>query len=109
MDEKDQAIFRGKFFLCVVLLNIIIFSAAAAVCTWAIVGNGHWFKLPVIVTAAFVCAVAVLFFVPRYKATEAWLNIHGTTKEERIAQEKKRKDEYRSKIRAELEAELRDE
>jgi uncharacterized membrane protein len=108
MNEKEQVMFRGKFSLCVVLLNIIIFSAAVAVCVWAIVGDGHWFKLPVIVVAAVVCAVAVLFFVSRYKATKAWLNIHGTTKEERIAQEKKREDECRSKIRAELEAELRD-
>ncbi len=109
MDEKEQMIFKGKFTLCVVLLNVIIFSAAVAVCVWAIVDDGYWFKLPVVVAAGIVCAAAVLLFVPRYKATKAWLNVHGTTKEERIAQAKKEEEEYRARIRAELEEELRDE
>ena len=107
MDEKDQVIFKGKFTLCVVLLNIIIFSAAVAVCVWTIVDDSYWFKLPVVIAAAVVCAAAVLVFVPRYKATKEWLKVHGTTKEERIAQAKKEEEEYRARIRAELEAELR--
>ena len=65
MDEKDQVIFKGKFTLCVVLLNIIIFSAAVAVCVWAIVDDSYWFKLPVVIAAAIVCVAAVLGCVVR--------------------------------------------
>lgn len=109
MDEKEQMILKGKFTLCVVHLNVIIFSAAAAICVWAIIDHRYWFKVPVVVAAAIVCAAAVLLFIPRYKATKEWLNVHGTTKEERIAQAKKEEEEYRARIRAELEEELREE
>ncbi|MDV0444238.1 hypothetical protein McpCs1_16380 [Methanocorpusculaceae archaeon Cs1] len=109
MDDKEQMMFKGKFTILVVLLNVIIFSAAVAVCVWAIIDDSYWFKLPVVVAAALICAVSVLIFVPRYKATRAWLQVHGTTKEERLAIAKKEDDEYRARIRAELEAEMREE
>ena len=41
------------------------------------------------------------------KAT--WLAIHGTTKEERMAQIRAERESERARIRAELEAELREE
>jgi hypothetical protein len=109
MDEKEQMIFKGKFTLCVVLLNVIIFSAAVVICVWALVNDSYWFKLPVIVAAIVVCAAAILLFVLRYQATKAWLNVHGITKEDRIAQTRKDDEEYRARVRAELEAELREE
>ena len=109
MDEKELIIFNGRFTICVVLLNVIIFSAAVAVCVWEIIDDSYWFKLPVVVAAVIICAAAVLLFVPRYKATKEWLNVHGTTKEERLAQAKKEQEEYRARIRAELEEELREE
>jgi hypothetical protein len=109
MDEKEQMTFRGKFTVCVVLLNIAIFSAAVAICTWAIIDDSYWFKLPVVFAALIICVVAILIFVPRYKATKTWLQAHGTTKKERIAQAMKEKAEISTKIRAELEAEMRKE
>ncbi len=109
MDEKEQMVFKGKFTILVVLLNIIIFSAAVAVCVWAIIDDSYWFKLPVVVAAVLIFVASVLIFVPRYKATKSWLQVHGTTKEERMAQAKLEDDEYRARIRAELEAEMREE
>jgi hypothetical protein len=109
MDEKEQMILKGKFILCVALLNIIIFSAAVVICVWTIVNDSYWFKLPVIVAAIVAFATAILLFVLRYQATKAWLNVHGITKEERIAHVRKEDDEHRARIRAELEAELREE
>jgi len=109
MDEKELMILKGKFTLCVVLLNVIIFSVAVVICVGAIVDDGYWFKLPVVVAAVLVCAAAILLFVLRYKATKAWLDLHGTTREERIAQAKKREEECRARLRADLEEGLRDE
>ena len=102
MDEKDQVIFKGKFTLCVVLLNIIIFSAAVAVCVWAIVDDSYWFKLPVVIAAAIVCAAAVLVFVSRDKAAEGGGKGHGTTKGGRIGQGEKGGGEERGKNRGGL-------
>ncbi len=107
MDEKEQMIFKGKFTFLVVLLNVMIFSAAAAVLVWAIVPEEYWFRLPVVVCGLILLVVSVLLFVPRYKATKAWLDVHGTTKEERVAQAKKEQEAYRAQIRAELEEEMR--
>ena len=107
MDEKDQVIFKGKFTLCVVLLNIIIFSAAVAVCVWTIVDDSYWFKLPVVIAAAIVCVAAVLSFVSRDKAAEEGVEVDGTKKGGGSAQGKQGGEEYRARIRAELEAELR--
>jgi predicted membrane protein len=109
MDEKEQMIFKGKFVLCVALLNIIIFSAAVVICVWTIVDDSHWFKMPVIIAAIVAFATAILLFVLRYQATKAWLNVHGITEKERIARVMKEDDEHRAGIRAELEAEMREE
>lgn len=108
MDEREQMIFKGKYTLLVVLLNVIIFSAAVAIAVWLIVGDEHWFRVPVVVLATVIFAGSVLLFIPRYKATKSWLQVHGSTKEERIAQAKMEQEAYRAQIRAELEAEMRE-
>ena len=86
MDEKDQVIFKGKLTLCVVLLTIIIFSAAVAVCVWTIVDDSYWFKLPVVIAAAIVCVAAVLGFFSRAKGAREWGRVFGPERGEGIVQ-----------------------
>ncbi|HJK01415.1 MAG TPA: hypothetical protein O0X73_03870 [Methanocorpusculum sp.] len=109
MDEKDRMLFKGKFTLCVLLLNIIIISIAIAVCSLVIIDDKYWFKMPVFFAAVCACVIAVLFFVPKYKATKTWLNVHGSTRKERLAHAKEEEEYYHAKILAELDSELCDE
>lgn len=107
MDDKTRVVFKGKFTVLVILLNVIIFSAAVSVLVWALVPEEYWFRMPIVVAGIILVLVSVLLFIPKYKKTRDWLGVHGSTKEERISQAQKEQDEYRARIRAELEEELR--
>jgi uncharacterized membrane protein len=107
MDDRTRVVLKGKFAALVILLNIMIFSAAAAVLVWALVPEQYWFRMPVVIAGIILVLVSVLIFIPKYRKTKKWLAIHGTTKEERLARAQKEEDEYRARVRAELEEELR--
>lgn len=109
MDDKELAQFKGKFTVCVLLLNVIIFCAAAAVLFFFIPPSTWEPKIFVVIGCAVIAVIALAAFIPKYRSTKAWLNIHGTTKEERLAKLKKEQDEERARIRAELQAEMREE
>lgn len=107
MDDKTRVVFKGKFTVLVILLNVIIFSAAASILIWALVPEEHWFRLPIVILGVVLVIVSTLIFIPKYKKTRDWLDVHGSTKEERLQKIQEEQDEYRARIRAELEEELR--
>lgn len=109
MDDKELKIFKGKFTACVLLLNVIIFCAAAAVLFFFIPPDTWGPKYFVVVACAVISVATLAAFIPKYKSTKAWLEIHGTTKEERLAKLRAEKEAERARIRAELEEEMREE
>ena len=109
MDDSEKTQFKGKFTVLVFILNILIFALAASIIVFFLVPDSLWFRLPIVIICVAIFIISLAVFIPKYRATKAWLDIHGTTKEERIAQLQKEQDEYRAQIRAELEEEMREE
>jgi uncharacterized membrane-anchored protein YitT (DUF2179 family) len=106
MDDSEKSQFKGKFTILVLILNILIFVIAAAILVFFIVPESYWFRIPVVVICIIIAGISIAVFIPKYRTTKAWLDIHGTTKEERLAQMQKEEEEYRAGIRAELKAEM---
>ncbi|HJJ30138.1 MAG TPA: hypothetical protein VJ857_04495 [Methanocorpusculum sp.] len=109
MDDSEKTQFKGKFTVLVFILNILIFALAASIIVFFLVPDSLWFRLPIVIICVAIFIISLAVFIPKYRATKAWLDIHGTTKEERIAQMQKEQEEYRAQIRAELEEEMREE
>lgn len=109
MDDTEQTQFKGKFTVLVIILNILIFAIAAAIVVFFIVPTSLWVRIPIVITCIIISIISLAVFIPKYRTTKAWLEIHGTTKEERLAQMQKEQDEYRARIRAELKEEMREE
>ncbi|HKM41363.1 MAG TPA: hypothetical protein VJY43_02230 [Methanocorpusculum sp.] len=109
MDDTERSQFKGKFTGLVFILNILIFAIAAGIIVFFIIPDTYWFKIPVVIACIIIAIIGIAVFIPKYRATKAWLDIHGTTKEERLAQMQKEQDEYRAQIRAELKEEMREE
>ncbi|MDO5846520.1 MAG: hypothetical protein Q4Q04_06325 [Methanocorpusculum sp.] len=107
MDDTERAQFKGMFTANVILLNILIFAIALAVAL-SFIAPASWApKIPVVVGSIVVAVVALLLFVRKYRSTKAWLEVHGTTKAERLAQAEAEREAERARIRAELEEEMR--
>ena len=109
MDDKEREQFKGMFTVNVIYLNILIFAIALAVSLGIIAPNTWSPKFPIVIGSIVVAVVFLILFVRKYRSTKAWLAIHGTTKEERMAQIRAEREAERARIRAELEAELREE
>ncbi len=109
MDDTERTQFKGKFTVLVIILNILIFAIAAAIIVFFIVPDSIWLRIPIVLICIAISVISLAVFIPKYRATKAWLDIHGTTKEERLTQMQKEQYEYRAKIRAELEEEMREE
>ncbi|MBR4987698.1 MAG: hypothetical protein IKY81_03460 [Methanocorpusculum sp.] len=109
MDDKEREQFKGMFTINVIYLNILIFAIALAVALGIIAPNTWEPKWPIVIGSIVVAVVTLLLFIRKYRSTKAWLAIHGTTKEERMAQIRAEREAERARIRAELEAELREE
>lgn len=109
MNDEERAQFKGMFSANVLLLNIIIFATALAIALGIIAPNSWLPKWPIIAVSIVIAIIALIFFIRKYRSTKAWLEIHGTTKEERLAQINSEREAERARIRAELEAELREE
>ncbi|MEA5037318.1 hypothetical protein SDC9_28594 [bioreactor metagenome] len=109
MDETERTQFKGKFTFLVIILNILIFAIAAAIIVFFIVPESIWLRIPIVIVCIAISIISLAVFIPKYRATKAWLDVHGTTKEERLAQTQKEREEYRARIRAELEEEMREE
>lgn len=109
MDDKEREQFKLMFTVNVIYLNILIFAIALAVALGIIAPNTWGPKMPIVIGSIVVAVVTLILFIRKYRSTKAWLAIHGTTKEERMAQIRAEKEAERARIRAELEAELREE
>ena len=109
MDDKEREQFKGMFTVNVIYLNILIFAIALAISLGIIAPNTWGPKFPIVIGSIIVFVVFLILFIRKYRSTKAWLAIHGTTKEERMAQIRAEREEERARIRAELEAELREE
>jgi L-lactate permease len=109
MDEKERVQFKGMFTVNVIYLNILIFALALAVSLVIIAPNTWGPKIPIVVGSIVVFVIFLILFIWKYRSTKAWLAIHGTTKEERMAEIRAEREAERARIRAELEAELREE
>ncbi|MBE6506925.1 MAG: hypothetical protein E7Z72_03220 [Methanocorpusculum parvum] len=109
MDDKEREQFKGMFTVNVIYLNILIFAIALAVSLGIIAPNTWGPKFPIVIGSIIVFVVFLILFIRKYRSTKAWLAIHGTTKEERMAQIRAEREAERARIRAELEAELREE
>jgi len=109
MDDKEREQFKGMFTVNVIYLNILIFAIALAVSLGIIAPNTWAPKFPIVIGSIIVFVVFLILFIRKYRSTKAWLAIHGTTKEERMAQIRAEREAERARIRAELEAELREE
>ena len=80
MDDYCRSILKRKFTLCVLLLNVVIFSLAVAVSIFLIVDNNYSYKYPVVIGSMVICILSSIAFLYHYKKTKTWLNIHGTIK-----------------------------
>jgi membrane protein implicated in regulation of membrane protease activity len=109
MDDTERMQFKGMFTANVILLNILILAIAMAVAL-SLIAPASWTpKWPVVIICILTAVVTLVFFIRKYRSTKAWLEIHGTTKEERMALAAKEREAERARIRAELEEELREE
>jgi len=109
MNDDERAQFKGMFTSNVLLLNIIIFAVALAVALGFIAPNTWLPKWPIVIASIVIAVITLIFFIRKYRSTKAWLEIHGTTKAERLAKLKAEQDAERERIRAELRAELQEE
>ena len=107
MNDEERLEFKGKYRGLVLLLDLLILTAAIAIAV-GIIAPATWTpKIPVIVGCGAIAVISLVFFIRNYRRTKAWLSIHGTTKAERMAAAQAKADEERARIRAELEAEVR--
>jgi len=110
MNDEERVQFKGMFTANVLLLNILIFAVALAV-AMGIIAPNTWvpWKWLIVILSGVIAIVTLIFFIRKYRTTKAWLEIHGTTKAERLAKLQAEKDAERERIRAELRAELQEE
>lgn len=107
MNDEERVEFKGKYRALVLLLDLLILTAAIAIAVGIIVPATWAPKIPVIIVCGIIAVVSLVFFIRNYRRTKSWLAVHGTTKAERMAAAQAKEDEERARIRAELEAELR--
>lgn len=107
MNDQERQQFSGMFRINVILLDVIIIAAAIAIAVGIIAPNDWGPKFPIVIGCGVLALVLLVVFIRYYRSTKAWLDIHGTTKGERLAAAQAKADEERARIRAELEAELR--
>ena len=109
MNDEERAQFKPMFTALVIIIDIMLLAAAAAV-AFGVIAPASWApKILVVVLCAVVAVAFLVLFIFKYRATKAWLAVHGTTRAERLAELKAEKEAERARIRAELEAELREE
>ena len=109
MNDEERAQFKPMFTALVIIIDIMLLAAAAAV-AFGIIAPASWApKIPVVIICAVIAVGFLVLFIFRYRATKAWLAVHGTTRAERLAELNAEKEAERARIRAELEAELREE
>ena len=111
MDEEERAQFKVMFRTCILLLNAFSITCAIGLCFVIIppvMGKAAVWTWVVAAVAFVLFAVSLYFFIRRYKATKAWLDINGTTKEERKAKEKADLETQRLEIRREMYQEAAD-
>ena len=109
MNDEERAQFKPKFTGLVIIIDIMLLAAAAAIALGVIAPASWGPKIPVIIICAVIAVALLVVFIIKYRATKAWLAVHGTTRAERLAELNAEKEAERAKIRAELEAELREE
>ena len=109
MNDEERAQFKPMFTALVIIIDIMLLAAAAAV-AFGIIAPASWApKIFVVILCAVIAVAFLVLFIFRYRATKAWLAVHGTTRAERLAELNAEKEAERARIRAELEAELREE
>lgn len=81
MEESAKQIFKIKYITVVILLNIFIFAAAAAVAIFFIIPAEAGYKNPVLVVLAIIAVISGLFTKKYYTATKEWLEIHAKPEE----------------------------
>lgn len=105
MDVEERAQFKVMFRTCVLLLNAFTITCAIGLCfviiPLAMSKAAVWTWIVAAVAFA-LFAVSLYFFIRKYKSTKAWLDIHGTTKEERKAREKADLETQRLQVRREM-------
>ncbi len=109
MNDQERLMGKNKFRTLVLLLDLVILTAAVGI-IFLILGFFKPIAPEVRITVIVVCTVVSVgtlsLFLRTYRATKAWLTVHGTTKAERIAETKAKEDTERARIRAELLAEI---
>lgn len=107
MDENERQVFKGKFTVCVLLMNAFSISGVCAVAIILVplfmgkLEENPWvFAVSAVALVLFV--VSLVFFIKKYKAAKAWLDVHGMTREERKEKEKMDLEEERRRIRVEM-------
>ncbi len=81
MEESAKQVFKIKYITVVILLNIFLFAAAAAVTIFFIVPAEAGYKNPVLIVLVIITVLSGLFTKKHYTATKEWLEIHAKPKE----------------------------
>ncbi|MCQ1538344.1 hypothetical protein FTO68_04980 [Methanocalculus taiwanensis] len=81
MEESAKQVFKIKYITVVILLNIFLFAAAAAVAIFFIVPAEAGYKNPVLVILALITILSGLLTRKHYIATKEWLEIHAKPEE----------------------------
>ncbi len=77
MEESAKQVFKIKYITVVILLNIFLFAAAAAVAIFFIVPAEAGYKNPVLIVLVIIAVLSGLFTKKHYTATKEWLEIHA--------------------------------
>lgn len=77
MDESARKIFKFKYIKLVMMLNVLIFSIAAAILIFFIVPPEYTLRIPVVAALAIIAAITGVVTRKNYIETKKWLEIHG--------------------------------
>ncbi|MCP1714358.1 membrane protein YdbS with pleckstrin-like domain [Methanocalculus alkaliphilus] len=77
MDESARQIFKFKYIKLVMMLNVLIFSVAAAILIFFIVPPEYALRMPVVAALAVIAVVTGVVTRKSYIETKKWLDIHG--------------------------------
>ncbi len=81
MEESAKQVFKIKYITVVILLNIFLFAAAAAVAIFFIIPADAGFKNPVIAILIIIAVLSGLVTRKQYIGTKEWLEINAKPEE----------------------------
>jgi len=77
MDESARELFKIEYVKLVMMLNVLIFSVAAAILIFFMVSPEYTLRIPVVAALAITAVITGVMTRKKYIETKKWLDIHG--------------------------------